>query len=57
MTVSPSLLLAVEREHARRCAALAAFCGARSLPYFRAEIDVPVDELLLRVFRAGGFVA
>jgi uncharacterized protein (DUF58 family) len=32
------------------------FCLSRQAPYFRADIDVPFDELILRVFRKGGFL-
>lgn len=32
------------------------FCTARQVPYFTADIGVPFDELILRVFRRGGFL-
>ncbi|MEM1032254.1 MAG: DUF58 domain-containing protein [Myxococcota bacterium] len=32
------------------------FCATRQVSYFRADIDVPFDELILRVFRRGGFL-
>jgi len=32
------------------------FCVARQAPYFTADINVPFDELILRVFRRGGFL-
>jgi uncharacterized protein (DUF58 family) len=32
------------------------FCTARQVSYFRADVDVPFDELILRVFRRGGFL-
>jgi uncharacterized protein (DUF58 family) len=35
---------------------IAHFCTARQVPYTRADIDVPFDELILRVFRRGGFL-
>ncbi len=32
------------------------FCTSRQVAYFRADVDVPFDELILRVFRRGGFL-
>lgn len=32
------------------------FCASRQVSYFRADVDVPFDELILRVFRRGGFL-
>ncbi|MEZ4440365.1 MAG: DUF58 domain-containing protein [Polyangiaceae bacterium] len=32
------------------------FCRTRQVAYFRADVDVPFDELILRVFRRGGFL-
>jgi uncharacterized protein (DUF58 family) len=32
------------------------FCTARQVSYFRADVNVPFDELILRVFRRGGFL-
>jgi uncharacterized protein (DUF58 family) len=32
------------------------FCTTRQVSYFRADVDVPFDELILRVFRRGGFL-
>jgi uncharacterized protein (DUF58 family) len=32
------------------------FCTANQVPYFPADTDVPFDELVLRVFRRGGFL-
>lgn len=32
------------------------FCVSRQVSYFRADITVPFDELILRVFRKGGFL-
>ncbi len=32
------------------------FCTTRQVPYFSADLDVPFDELILRVFRRGGFL-
>jgi uncharacterized protein (DUF58 family) len=32
------------------------FCSSRQVPYVTASVDVPFDELILRVFRRGGFL-
>jgi uncharacterized protein (DUF58 family) len=32
------------------------FCTANQVPYFAADVDEPFDELVLRVFRRGGFL-
>jgi len=32
------------------------FCTSRQVSYFRADVDTPFDELILRVFRRGGFL-
>jgi uncharacterized protein (DUF58 family) len=32
------------------------FCAKNQVPYFAAETEVPFDELILRVFRRGGFL-
>jgi uncharacterized protein (DUF58 family) len=32
------------------------FCTTRQVSYFRADVTVPFDELILRVFRRGGFL-
>jgi uncharacterized protein (DUF58 family) len=32
------------------------FCVSRQVSYFRADLDIPFDELILRVFRKGGFL-
>ncbi|RLB62527.1 MAG: DUF58 domain-containing protein [Deltaproteobacteria bacterium] len=32
------------------------FCVSRQVSYFRADLNVPFDELILRVFRKGGFL-
>lgn len=32
------------------------FCTKKQVPYFRADVETPFDELILRVFRKGGFL-
>lgn len=56
VTVSKALLEAYGREHERYCKELEDFCTARAVPFFRTHTAVPFDELVLRIFRAGGFL-
>ena len=56
VTLSPATLKAYAAAHEQFCGALASSCRARGIPYFRAEIDVPFDELVLRMFRLGGLL-
>ena len=56
VTVSRSLLEAYQREHERYCKELEEHCKGHQIPYFRSETTTPFDELVLKVFRAGGFV-
>lgn len=32
------------------------FCSKKQVSYFRADVEIPFDELILRVFRRGGFL-
>jgi uncharacterized protein (DUF58 family) len=57
VTVTERALAAFRREHEKYCEALASFCAARGIAYFRADTAVPFDELVLRIFRAGGFLS
>ncbi|RMH40266.1 MAG: DUF58 domain-containing protein [Deltaproteobacteria bacterium] len=56
VTVSRSLLEQYAREHERYCAALNHYCTQRAFPYFRTHTGVPFDDLILRIFREGGFL-
>ncbi|MSP63476.1 MAG: DUF58 domain-containing protein [Myxococcales bacterium] len=56
ITVSPRLCAAFAREHRALCEAIESFCSKRGIPYLRADTAVPFDELILRVFREGGFL-
>ena len=57
VTVTERALVAFSRAHAALCDGLAAFCGAHGIAYFRADVDVPFDELILRIFRSGGLLS
>jgi len=56
VTISASLLEAYKREHERYCAELASFCTRRAVPFFRTHTGIPFDDLVLKIFRAGGFL-
>jgi uncharacterized protein (DUF58 family) len=56
VTITAKLLEAYLAEHERYCAELLEFCTRSQIPYFRADTAVPFDELVLKIFRAGGFV-
>jgi uncharacterized protein (DUF58 family) len=57
VTVTERQLTAFARAHADYCARLEAFCGGRGIPYYRADVAVPFEELVLRMFREGGFLS
>ncbi|NVB40426.1 DUF58 domain-containing protein [Pseudenhygromyxa sp. WMMC2535] len=54
VTLSVALLEAYAEAHERFCKHLENKCRARGMPYFRASIDEPFDDLVLRIFRLGG---
>jgi len=56
VTVSKSLLKAYTREHEKYCKELEDFCTSRAVPFFRTHTGIPFDELVLRIFRSGGFL-
>ena len=56
VTVTPRLLKRyVDAQH-ELMEELATFCRQKNLLHFRAPVQQPFDELVLRVFRAGGFL-
>ena len=56
ITISPRLLADYIRAHEGLCHDLAAYCKARGITSLRVETDTPFDELVLRLFRQGGFL-
>jgi uncharacterized protein (DUF58 family) len=56
ITVSARLLAEYTRRHAAYCQGVSDYCRGHAVPYFRTRTDEPFDELVLRVFRAGGFL-
>ncbi len=57
VTATDSLVRAYEAEAARFLAELEAFCLRRGLGYAQAPSDVPFEDLVLRVLRAGTMLA
>jgi uncharacterized protein (DUF58 family) len=56
VTVTKGLLEAYRREHDKYCGELEQFCTKRAMPFFRTHTGIPFDELVLKIFRAGGFL-
>jgi uncharacterized protein (DUF58 family) len=54
VTLSADLLKAYAEAHERFCLALENKCRARGMPFFRATIDEPFEDMVLRIFRLGG---
>ena len=56
VTVTAKLLEKMQGAWTEYLDQIEGFCTANQVPYFRADVDVPFDELVLRVFRRGGFL-
>ncbi len=56
VTVTPKLLEKMGQAYEDYLLQVERFCASRQVPYFRAGVDVPFDELVLSVFRHGGFL-
>jgi uncharacterized protein (DUF58 family) len=56
VTVTDSLLDDMQRAFEDYQKSIERFCTSRQVPYFAADIGVPFDELVLKVFRRGGFL-
>ena len=56
VTVTARTLDAFAQAHERFCATLESSCRSRGIHYVRANIDVPFDDLVLRMFRMGGIL-
>ncbi len=56
LTLSSRLCEEYRREHTAYCQALQAFCAGRGMSYVRADTSVPFTDLVLRIFRMGGFL-
>jgi len=56
VTVTDRLLRRYRRAHEDFCRETEEFCLHRQVPYFRTGLSVSFDDLILRIFRAGGFL-
>jgi len=56
VTVSARLLADYARVHEAWCREVQDYCTARAIPFFKALTAQPFDELILTIFRAGGFI-
>jgi uncharacterized protein (DUF58 family) len=56
VTVTAKVLHRFEEAHKTYVAEIARFAATHQVPYIEALVTVPFDELILRVFRRGGFL-
>jgi len=56
VTVSRSLLEAYKREHEKYCQELEAYCTRYAMAFFRTHTGIAFDQLVLKIFRSGGFL-
>jgi uncharacterized protein (DUF58 family) len=56
VTVTAKVLERFAQAHAQYLADIERFCATHQVPYVAAGVDVAFDELILRVFRRGGFL-
>jgi uncharacterized protein (DUF58 family) len=56
VTVTSKVLERFRHAYAQYLAEVERFCATHQVPYVAASVQVPFDELILRVFRRGGFL-
>ena len=56
VTVTAKVLERFENAYGEYLAEIDRFCSSKQVPYIQADIAVPFEELILRVFRRGGFL-
>jgi uncharacterized protein (DUF58 family) len=56
VTVTAKVLQRFGEAHRAYLADIERFCATHQVPYIAADVSVPFDELILRVFRRGGFL-
>ena len=56
VTVTPKVLERMEEAYRTYAEAIERFCTKNQVPYFRADVETSFDELILQVFRRGGFL-
>ena len=56
ITLTPGLMAQYKKLHEALCLKMEAYCVPRHMLYFRTPVSEPFDEIVLQVFRAGGFL-
>ena len=56
VTVTAKVLERFEAIHKQYVEEIHHFCTTHQVPYIQADVNVPFEELILRVFRRGGFL-
>ncbi|MDB4945313.1 MAG: hypothetical protein JWP97_4847 [Labilithrix sp.] len=56
VTVTARVLERFEQVYGEYLAEIERFCSSKQVPYIQADVGIPFDELILRVFRRGGFL-
>jgi uncharacterized protein (DUF58 family) len=56
VTVTAKVLERFEAAYRQYLTDIERFCAKKQVPYIRADVQTPFDELILRVFRRGGFL-
>jgi uncharacterized protein (DUF58 family) len=56
VTVTPAMLKRMGHALSEYREGIERFCTSRQVPYFAANVDAPFEELVLELFRRGGFL-
>lgn len=56
LTITDGMLDKMQRAVNDYRAGIERYCAQKQVPYFPADVNTPFDELVLRVFRRGGFL-
>jgi uncharacterized protein (DUF58 family) len=56
VTVTARVLASFHETYESYLGEIARFCSSRQVPYIQADVAQPFDDLILRVFRRGGFL-
>jgi uncharacterized protein (DUF58 family) len=56
LTITEGMLDKMQRAVSDYRTSIERFCAQKQVPYFPADVNTPFDELVLRVFRRGGFL-
>jgi uncharacterized protein (DUF58 family) len=56
VTVTAKVLQRFAKVHEQYLAQIERYCATHQVPFIAANVDVPFEEMILRVFRRGGFL-